>query len=74
MIKLSLPSSMDFQSVKVLPGLHDVELDKQFGLVSIDQQQSLYVVRAEFVDRLDERKAASPEIVDAYGDIRISSL
>jgi len=74
MIKLKLPpSTRDLASVQALPGLVDLPLDDQFGLVPINPRESLYVVRTDAVDNLDRRREATPEIIEAYGDVRISS-
>jgi hypothetical protein len=58
---------------QALPGLAGLPLDPRFGLVAISPRDSLYVVRADRVDDLDRRRRLSPEIIEAYGDVRISS-
>ena len=74
MIKLQLPDeTADFEAVKQLPGLQDVELDHDYGLVCIHPRKQLFVVRAESVSRLEERRQLSPEIVGGYGEVRIST-
>jgi hypothetical protein len=74
MIKLRLPGpTRDFESVQALPGLTGLPLDPSFGLVLISPRDSLYVVRTELIDDLDRRRRLSPEIIEAYGDVRISS-
>jgi hypothetical protein len=74
MIKLRLPASAATMSaVRALPGLEGIELDPKFGLVCIDPRRSLYVVRAEHMDELARRQKMSPEILGAYGDVRISA-
>jgi hypothetical protein len=74
MIKLKLPESKrDLASVQALPGLIDLPLDPQFGLVPIDPRESLYVVRTDAVDDLELRRKSTPEILGVYGDVRISS-
>jgi hypothetical protein len=73
MIKLRLPGpTRDFESVQALPGLADLPLDPKFGLVPIRRRDSLYVVRTDLMDDLDRRRRLSPEIIEAYGDVRIS--
>ena len=74
MIKLRLPGqTRDFESVQALPGLAGLPLDSRFGLVPISPRDSLYVVRTDRMDDLDRRRRISPEIIEAYGDVRISS-
>jgi hypothetical protein len=75
MIKLRLPEFLrDLNSVQALPGLSDLNLDKSFGLVPLSPRESLYAVRTDFVDDLDRRRELSPEILEAYGDVRISAI
>jgi hypothetical protein len=74
MIELRLPGPIsDFESVQALPGLAGLPLDPRFGLVPIDPRDSLYAVRTDSLDNLDRRRRLSPEIIQAYGDVRISS-
>ncbi len=74
MIKLRLPAGgANLTAVQALPGLADLPLDAKFGVVPISPRESLYVVRTETVDKLDQRRRLSPEILDAYGDVRIST-
>ena len=74
MIKLRLPeATSDFASVQTLPGLVDLDLDPKAGLVPISPSDSQYVVYADHVDDLEHRRQLSPEIIEAYGDVRISS-
>ena len=74
MIKLQLPDeTADFEAVQQLPGLQGVNLDCDYGLVCIHPRKQLFVVRAEAVSRLEERRELSPEIVGSYGDVRIST-
>jgi len=74
MIKLQLSEDeRDFNPVQALGGLDGIQLDADFGLVLIDPRKSLYVVRAAEIDNVDARKKISPQIIDAYGDVRISS-
>lgn len=65
LIKLKLSRSQaTFEIVKRLKGIEGLELDESYGLALIDPIASLYVVRASFVDRIEERRRLSPEIVD----------
>lgn len=74
MIKLKLPASKrNLASVQALSGLADLTLDRRFGLVPINPRESLYVVRTDTVDDLERRRELTPEILGAYGDVRISS-
>lgn len=74
MIKLRLPDApRTLEIVQCLPGLADLRLDSKFGVVPISPRDCLYIVRTDCVDDVDHRRELSPEIVEVYGDIRISS-
>src|SRR4051794_10427554 len=73
MIKLRLPAAgRAFADVQALPGLAGLTLDPKFGLVCLSPRESLYAVRSDAVADLDRRRRLSPEILGAYGDVRIS--
>jgi hypothetical protein len=75
MIKLRLPETIrDLADVQALPGLADLSLDRKFGLVPLNPRDSLYAVRTESIDDLEHRRKLSPEIIQAYGDIRITPI
>lgn len=74
MIKLQLsPGVASLDQVENLPGLHGLSLDRKFGVILIDPKSGLYVIRADSVNDLEERRRQSPEILEAYGDIKIST-
>lgn len=73
MIKLRLSAPATLDAIQQLPGLKGVALDSRFGVVPISPKEGLYVVRADAVPDLDSRKQLSPEILEAYGDVRVSS-
>jgi hypothetical protein len=74
MIKLRLPAhAATLDTVQSLPGLKDLPLDRRFGVVGINPRDGLYVVRTDRVTDLEERRRLSPEILEAYGDVRIST-
>jgi hypothetical protein len=74
MIKLRLPPhAATLDTVQRLPGLKDLALDPRFGVVGVNPREGLYVVRTDRVTDLEERRRLSPEILEAYGDVRIST-
>lgn len=74
MIKLRLlPHAKTLAAVENLPGLKGLALDQRFGVVCIDPKQGLCVVRTDAVDDLERRRKLSPEILEVYGDVRIST-
>lgn len=74
MIKLRIPAHLaTLENVQSLPGLQDLTLDPKFGVVGISPKENLYVVRTDQISDLESRRQQSPEIIEVYGDIRISS-
>jgi hypothetical protein len=74
MIKLRLkPPDANFASVQNLPGLTGLILDPGFGLVPLDPRRGLYAVRVDQMNDLARRREISPEIMESYGDVRIST-
>lgn len=70
MIKLKASElTNDFDKAKNLPGLANVELDSDYGLLKISPE--VCIVRTEFIDNVDMRKELSPEILDVYPDLLI---
>ena len=73
MLKLQLPAQeASLERVRALPGLSGLAIDEKFGLVPLDPKRSLYAVRVEAVDDVERRKRESPELLGAYGDVRVS--
>jgi len=71
-LTLRLPDSPSLAQVQALPGLQDLPLDADYGVVCISPRASEYVVRtAAPVTDLAKRRSQSPEILEAYGDVRI---
>lgn len=71
MIKLRLPpDARTFEAVRLLRGLAEVQLDQGYGLVGIDPERNLYIVRGSIPNWVDFqlRKSASKEILEAYPD------
>jgi len=74
MIKLRLsPQKATLAAVQELPGLKGLVLDPRFGVVCLNPNESLYAVRTDVMNDLEERRTLSPEVLEAYGDIRIST-
>jgi hypothetical protein len=75
MIKLQLTKqAKSLSNVQAMPGLADVPLDERFGLICINPRDELYVVRTnQGIENLNRRRQLSPEILDVYGDVRIST-
>ena len=73
MLKLKLEAGKTLDEVIRLPGLHGIEVDEDYGLVCISPKDSLFVIQVEDFDNLEQRKKLSPEIIQHFGDIRIST-
>lgn len=75
MIKLRLSSpNPTLDDVRALAGAAGLNLDEEFGVVCIGPAESLFVVRVDAVNDIEGRRRASPEILEAYGDVRIGAF
>jgi hypothetical protein len=75
MIKLQFANhTPTLNEVRSLPGMAGLDLDEAYGLICISPKEKLFIVRAKEVDDVERRKKTSPEILDVYGDIRISAF
>lgn len=77
MIKLKLTGDETIQQICVWKEFENIELDSRFGIVCINPQQQLFVIRVvgkldeNFVNRLNNVK--NPKILGAFGEVKIST-
>ncbi len=75
MIKLKIiKPNPTLSYVRSLPGIKGLDIDQSYGLICISPKKNLFIIRAKEIDNIEERKEASPEILSAYGDVRISTF
>ena len=75
MIKLRLTDpNVTLDQVRALPGMDGLDVDESYGLICVSPKRQLFVVRVKEVHDIEQRKMASPEILEAYGDVRISTI
>ncbi|MEM9275460.1 MAG: hypothetical protein AAGA80_21210 [Cyanobacteria bacterium P01_F01_bin.143] len=60
--------------VRSLPGIKGLDIDQSYGLICISPKKNLFIIRAKEIDNVEERKEASPEILNVYNDVRISTF
>ena len=62
------------QRVKQLPGLKELQIDEEYGLVLISPKRSLYTIRVS--GDLDSKKlmAAQPKVKGVYGDVKVAPI
>ncbi len=74
MIKLKLDrpnSTLDY--VRHIRGLDEVDIDEDYGIVSIDPKHGLYVIRV--IGEIDTNKVRALSMVrGVYGDVRIAAI
>ncbi len=71
-IKLHLlPNENTLEHVKQLPGLKDLEIDIEYGLVSISPKRGLYAIRVIGDIDPDKLIAKQPKVKGVFGDIKV---
>ena len=62
------------QCVKQLPGLNELKIDEDYGLVPISPKRNLYTIRV--LGDLDSDKLMSmqPKVKGVYPDIRVAPI
>lgn len=73
LIKLYLlPNESTIQFVKQLPGLKEIEIDEDYGLVVISPKRNLYVVRVSGDIDSDKLMSIQPKVKGVYpSDVKI---
>ncbi len=73
-IKLQLvPPNNTLEHVRHIRGLDGLDIDENYGVVSISPKRGLYVIRVS--DDIDINKIRSlPEVMGVYGDVRIAPI
>ena len=73
-IKLQLvPPNNTFDYVRRIHGLDELNIDEDYGLVSISPKRGLYIIRV--LGDIDiNRIRALPEVKGVYGEVRIAPI
>ena len=73
-IKLQLvPPNNTFEYVRRIPGIDELDIDKDYGLVLISPKRGLYTIRV-FGDIDIKRIRALPDVKGVYGEVRIAPI
>lgn len=67
-----VPPENSLQHVKQLPGLKDVEIDEDYGLILISPKRDLYTIRASGNLDPDKLMSMQPEVKGVYIDVRVA--
>lgn len=67
-----LPGENTLQHIKQLPGLEELDIDENYGLVSLDPKRNLYTVRASGDIDIAKLKSMQPKVKGIYADVKVS--
>ncbi len=67
-----LPGENTLQYVKQLPGLKEVDIDENYGLVIISPKRNLYTIRVLGNIDADKLLSVQPKVKGIYEDVGIA--
>lgn len=62
------------QFVQQLPGLTELEIDKDYGLVLISPKRKLYTIRVKGVVDAERLMSIQSKVEGVYGDARVAPI
>jgi hypothetical protein len=75
MITLQLSADeSNLEYVRGLPGINDLEIDEDYGLVLISPKRKLYTIRASGDVNSEKLISIQPKIKGVYGDSKIAPI
>jgi hypothetical protein len=75
LIKLRLlPDENTLEFVRQLPEIRDLEIDMDYGLVTLSPKRGLYVIRVRGEIDPDKLIDRQPKVEGVYGDIKVDPI
>lgn len=68
------PQENSLEYVKGLPGLKELEIDENYGLILISPKRSLYTIRVSGDIDADTLISLQPKVKGVHGDPKISPI
>ena len=62
------------ERVKKLPGINELEMDEDYGLVLISPKRNLYTIRVSGDIDPDKLMSMQPKVKGVYGDVRVAPI
>lgn len=69
-----LPDENTLQRVKQLPGIKELKIDEDYGLVPISSKRNLYTIRASGDIDSDKLMSMQPKVKGVYADVRVAPI
>ncbi len=66
-----LPGENTLQYVKQLPGLEELDIDENYGLVIISPKRNLYTIRVSGDIDADKLRSIQPKVEGIYADVKL---
>jgi hypothetical protein len=68
------PPNNSLEYVKQLPGIKDLEIDENYGLVLISPKRNLYVIRVSGDINPNHLMSIQPAVKGVHGDTQVRSF
>ena len=62
------------QFVQQLPGIHELNIDEEYGLVLISPKRNLYTIRVSDTVNAEGLISIQPKVEGVYGDTRVAPI
>lgn len=62
------------ESVKKLPGLKELKIDEDYGLVLISSKRNLYTIRVSGDLDSDTLMSVQPKVKGVYADVKVAPI
>ncbi len=62
------------ESVKTLPGLKELKIDEDYGLVLISPKRNLYTIRVSGDLDSDTLMSVQPKVKGVYADVKVAPI
>ncbi|HEY9207128.1 MAG TPA: hypothetical protein VIO58_14535 [Candidatus Methanoperedens sp.] len=69
-----LPGENSLQHIKQLPGLEELEIDEDYGLVVISPKRKLYTIRVSGNIDADKLMSIQTKVKGIYPDVKIAPI
>lgn len=66
------PGENTLQHIKQLPGLEDLDIDEDYGLVAISPKRNLYTVRVRGDIDADRLLSIQPKVKGIFADAKVA--
>lgn len=75
LVTLQLKSDQNsLEDIKEFPGLKNVEIDENYGLINVSPKRNLYVIRVKGYLDPEQLMSKQPQVKGVSGDTRVVAM